>query len=94
MSETPDTRQEFVPGGRAIWQKSDSCAIYQCPTCLRNVFTQYEGQDVPAIVCRGMEGHLVIWCLDGRFHEGESGQCVHCGLQIPIYRIAMLESEP
>jgi hypothetical protein len=55
---------EFVPGDRAIWQ-SETAKTYQCPICLRPVFSQYEGNDQPTtIICEGFTnggGHRLQW---------------------------------
>lgn len=55
--------EEFVPGGVAIYQPSDRCQIYQCPSCRMSVFTQYEGDDpCVGIECHGfLRGHTVRW---------------------------------
>jgi len=60
------THEEIVPGGRVIWQ-SDHAKIYQCPFCLRPVFSQYEGDELPTIVCdRGIPGeHRLRWEREG-----------------------------
>lgn len=54
------TREEFVPAGRAIWQ-SDTAKTYQCPFCLRPVFSTHEGEDMPVIVCEPRIGHRLQW---------------------------------
>jgi len=54
-------RREVVPSDRAIWQ-SDTAKTYQCPVCLRPVFTQYEGNEIPVITCGGVgQPHVVEW---------------------------------
>jgi hypothetical protein len=55
-------KTEIVPFGRVIWQ-SDTAKTYQCPQCLSNVRTQYEGDESPRrIVCHGpMADHVVEW---------------------------------
>jgi hypothetical protein len=51
-------RVEIIPGDRVIWQ-SDKAKTYQCPVCMRPVFSQYEGDDLPAIVCEGAFGNVM-----------------------------------
>ena len=55
-------KAEFIPNDKAIWQ-SDTAKTYQCPYCLRPIFTQYEG-DVAVteddIECLP-DGHRVRW---------------------------------
>jgi len=54
-------REEYVPGGVAIWQ-SETAKAYQCPRCQQWVFTQYEGDESASVVCEGIgKGHRVRW---------------------------------
>ena len=52
-------RVEVVPNSRAIFQSDDSKA-FKCPICRRWVFSQYEGDVLPEIVCEGGQ-HRLIW---------------------------------
>jgi hypothetical protein len=52
--------EEFVPGGRAISQ-SDTAKTYRCPVCQRPIFSQYEGDDDPVVVCEGNGDHRLQW---------------------------------
>jgi hypothetical protein len=54
-------RIEIVPCGQAIWQ-SDDAKTYQCPKCARPIFSQYEGEQEPKIICFGpVGGHRLEW---------------------------------
>lgn len=57
-----EPRREVVPNDRAIWQ-SETAKTYQCPYCLRPIFSQHEGEDLPRIECRSglTEGHVLEW---------------------------------
>jgi hypothetical protein len=50
---------EFVRDHVLRWTP-DTAKIYQCPVCLRPVFTTYEGDEVPTIVHED-GGHRVTW---------------------------------
>ena len=60
LERLPNGRIEHVPGDRAIWQ-SENAKTYRCSVCQRPVFTNYEGQDVPVILCIGSGGHDLVW---------------------------------
>ena len=54
-------REELIPFGRVIWQ-SETAKTYQCPTCLRPIFSQYEGDESPTVICHGpMADHRLCW---------------------------------
>ena len=53
-------RSVFVRGDVAVYQ-SERAKTYQCPTCAGPVFTDYEGDALPSIVCDRPRGHLVEW---------------------------------
>lgn len=54
-------RRESVPADRAVWQP-DNAKSYRCPKCLRWLFTQYTGDVLPSIACRGpLEPHILEW---------------------------------
>lgn len=54
-------RVEFVPNDRAIYQ-NDRAKTYQCPWCLHPIFSQYEGDDKPVVLCHGItKGHTLTW---------------------------------
>lgn len=52
-------RVEVVPTDRVIWQ-SDTAKSYKCPICKRWVYSQYEGDDRPEIIC-GPRQHTLRW---------------------------------
>lgn len=54
-------REDVIPYGRAIWQ-SNTAKTYQCPFCLRPLFSQYEGDDSPTVICNGpLAEHRLRW---------------------------------
>ena len=57
-----DARVEDVPGCHPIWQ-SETAKTYQCPFCLRAIFSQYEGDKLPMIICGATfyNGHRLEW---------------------------------
>lgn len=54
------SRQELVPGNRAIWQP-DTAKTYRCPTCQGPIFSQNTNDVVPAIECVGDGAHRLTW---------------------------------
>lgn len=59
-------RRELVPSDRAIWQ-SETAKTYTCPFCRRFIRSQYEGEELPTIVCSGpMESHVLEWETRGK----------------------------
>jgi hypothetical protein len=65
-TEAAAVRTEYVKGirGGAIWQ-SEIAYTYRCPFCSAPVFSQYEGDDRPIIICDGpMDGHRLEWRLE------------------------------
>lgn len=55
---------EFIPDGTAIF-RGEKMKTYQCPRCLKWIFTQYEGNAplLPnGVQCHGfMSGHTLTW---------------------------------
>lgn len=52
-----EPRREVVPGitGGAVWQ-SEKAKSYRCPICHMWIFSQYEGEDLPTVTCKGFDG--------------------------------------
>jgi hypothetical protein len=57
-----EKRIEIVPQDRAVWQ-SDTAKTYQCPVCLRPIFSQYEGDELPTVYCGDgpLDPHRLEW---------------------------------
>jgi hypothetical protein len=54
------TKEEIISNAKAIWQQSETARTYRCPVCLRPVFSQHEGDEIPAITCEAGQ-HRLRW---------------------------------